>query len=132
MSRAAYFVNTEAMREKIVRWANEADLGFFVEFRRDKRSLEQNKLMWAALTDLSTQLQWHGQTLSTEDWKVVMMAGLDQEMRLVPNISGNGFVHLGRSSSKLTKSEMTELIELIHAFGAQHGVVFGDQQEDAA
>jgi len=43
---------------------------------------------------------------------------------MVPNIDGSGFVNLGRSSSDLSKAEMTDLIEIIHAFGANHGVVF--------
>ncbi|MTV61688.1 recombination protein NinB, partial [Streptococcus pneumoniae] len=37
-------------------------------------------------------------------------------------------VTLGRSSSDLSKAEMTDLIELIGAFGANHGVVFHDQE----
>ncbi len=131
MSRASLFVCTESQRQKALRWVREAPLGYFIDFRRDKRSLDQNNLMWACLTDLSHQVEWHGQKLSPEDWKVLMMAGLDQELRVVPNIAGNGYVPLGRSSSKLTKAEMIELIELIRAFGAQHGVVFGDQEEAA-
>ena len=132
MTHWAGYVRTNRQRDRVVRWANEAPLGYFAELRSDRRTLPQNSLMWACLTDLSEQLLWHGQKLSQEDWKIVMMAGLDQELRVVPNINGDGFVPLGRSSSKLTKSEMTELIELIRVFGAQHGVVFGDQQEDAA
>jgi hypothetical protein len=35
-------------------------------------------------------------------------------------------VSLGRSSSDLSKEEMTSLIDLIHMFGANHNVVFHD------
>jgi hypothetical protein len=49
-------------------------------------------------------------------------------MRIVPAIDGRGFVNLGRSSSKLSVGEMCDLIELIQAFGAQHGVVFHDER----
>ena len=41
-------------------------------------------------------------------------------------LDGNGFVNLGRSSSDLSKGEMSDLMELIAAFGAKHGVVFKD------
>jgi hypothetical protein len=44
----------------------------------------------------------------------------------VPGVDG-GFVVLGQSTSKMTKGEMVELIELILAFGAQQGVKFGDE-----
>ncbi len=50
---------------------------------------------------------------------------------MVPNLDGTGFVNLGRSSSDLSKSEMSDLIELIHAFGANHGVKFQDDAEAA-
>jgi hypothetical protein len=56
---------------------------------------------------------------------------LSQELRVVPNIDGTGFVPLGRSSSKLTVKEMTDLIELIFAFGAKHGVTFTDEAKAA-
>ena len=57
---------------------------------------------------------------------------LKREVRMVPNLDGNGFVSLGRSSSDLSKSEMSDLMELIAAFGAQHGVEFRDQESEAA
>ena len=78
------------------------------------------------LTDVSMQLKWHGLRLSTEDWKLVFLDALNREVRMVPNIDGTGFVNLGRSSSDLSKGEMSDLFELIHSFGAKHGVVFHD------
>jgi hypothetical protein len=43
---------------------------------------------------------------------------------MIRNIDGNGFVDLGVHSSDLSKAEMSELMELIAAFGANHGVTF--------
>jgi hypothetical protein len=84
--------------------------------------------MWAALTDVATQIKWHGLKLSTEDWKLIFLDALKRELRMVPNLDGSGFVNLGRSSSDLSKAEMADLIEVIHQFGANHGVSFhGDQ-----
>jgi hypothetical protein len=37
---------------------------------------------------------------------------------------------LGKSTSKMSVAEMMDMIELIHAFGAQHGVKFkGNENE---
>lgn len=80
--------------------------------------------MWAMLTDIASQVEWHGLKLSADDWKLIFLDGLKAELRLVPNIDGNGFVNLGRSSSDLSKEEMGDLMALIEAFGANHGVVF--------
>jgi hypothetical protein len=76
------------------------------------------------LTEVATQVHWHGAKLTPNDWKLVFLDALKRETRAVPNIDGTGFVELGRSSSDLSKSEMGDLIELIHAFGAEHGVKF--------
>jgi len=81
------------------------------------------------LTDVAVQLKWHGQNLRPDDWKLVFLDALKRELRIVPNIDGTGFVNLSRSSSDLSKDEMSQLIDLISAFGAQHNVIFHDQPE---
>lgn len=95
------------------------------------RSDEQNRRMWAMLTDLSKQVQWpvdgELQTLSKDDWKVVMTAGLGRHQRVAKGIEG-GFVMLGTSTKKMTLPEMSELIELMFAFGAEKGVEWTDPQ----
>jgi hypothetical protein len=42
----------------------------------------------------------------------------------VPNIDGNGFVVLGARTSRMSIKEMSDMIELCFAFGAQNGVKF--------
>lgn len=106
--------------------------GWVMELRDRTRSTEQNSALWAALTDVSVQVEWHGVRLSPEDWKLVFMDALNQEMRLVPNVAGTGFINLGRSSSKLTKQEFSDLIELVRAFGSERGVVWSDDRAVAA
>lgn len=132
MSRALVTIRGQADRARVATWAAQAPYGTRVEFKKSKRSLPQNDRMWAMLTDIARQLEWHGQRLTPDDWKLVFLDALTREKRLVPNIEGDGFVSLGRSSSDLSKDEMSELIDLIAAFGANHGVEFGDQKEAAA
>jgi hypothetical protein len=122
MGRALLVLHNDAMRAKAIDWIRRAPRETRVEFKGPKRTIPQNDRMWAMLTELSTQLLWHGQRLSTEDWKQVMLASLKQEMRIVPNIHGDGFVQLGRSSSDLSKDEMTDLMTIIEAFAARYGV----------
>jgi hypothetical protein len=93
--------------------------------RGQTRTTEQNRLMWAVLTDISEQVEWYGQKLSKEEWKDVLTAALKRQ-RVVPAIDG-GFIVLGAGTSRMTIAEMTELIELAMAFGAEKGVVFSDQ-----
>lgn len=85
-----------------------------------KRSTEQNALLWSVLTDLSKQVLWHGEKLTKEEYKDLLTAGLKKQ-RAIPGIDG-GFVVLGTSTSKMTKQEMTDLITLAHAFGDEREV----------
>jgi hypothetical protein len=92
--------------------------------RGQTRTTEQNRLMWAVLTDLSEQVEWYGQHLSKENWKDVLTASLKRQ-QVIPGLDG-GFVVCGTSTSRMTIAEMTELIELAMAFGAEKGVVFSE------
>lgn len=126
MSRAVLILANQELRAKAHDWIDRAGVNSRVEFKSPRRSSDQNAKMWACLTDIATQAPWHGVRLSADDWKLMFLDALKQEVRLVPNIAGNGFVNLGRSSSDLSKAEMADLIELILMFGAQHGVKFQD------
>jgi hypothetical protein len=76
------------------------------------------------LTDISRQVDWYGNKLSQEEWKSVFSSALKKQ-KVVPGLDG-GFVVCGQSTSKMTKSEFSELLELIAAFGANNGVKFND------
>lgn len=132
MSRALITIIRDEDRGRVAKWAAQAPAGTRVEFKAAKRSAPQNDRMWAMLTDVATQLKWHGTLLRPDDWKLIFLDALKRELRVVPNIDGTGFVNLGRSSSDLSKAEMTDLIELIFAFGAKHKVRFQDPAETPA
>lgn len=89
---------------------------------KSTRSLEANACMWACLSDISRQVVWHGNKLSPDEWKEVISAGLRQQ-RVVPGMDG-GFVVLGVRTSRMSIKEMSAMIELCLAFGAQQGVRF--------
>lgn len=131
MSRAVLILHRQSDRDRASAWVRSAPWGTRITFQEAKRSTDQNAKMWAMLTEVARQVKWHGQKLSADDWKLVFLAALKAELRLVPNLDGNGFVQLGRSSSDLSVSEMADLIDLIAAFGARQGVEFADQMEAA-
>lgn len=131
MSRYTFTLRSSADRARAMQVITAAPPGTRVEVKAVKRSIPQNDRMWAMLTEIAQQLPWHGVKLRPDDWKLIFLDALKRERRMVPNIDGNGFVDLGRSSSDLSKSEMSDLIELIHAFGANHGILFQDNAEAA-
>lgn len=93
---------------------------------KSTRNLEQNARMWAMLSDVSSQVVWHGNKLTKEEWKDVFTASLKQQ-KVVPGIEG-GFVVIGAHTSKMNIADMSELIEFAMAFGCQHQVRWSDPQ----
>jgi len=132
MTRALVVIRNPDDRRRCEQMIARTMPGDRVEFKRSRRSLPQNARMWAMLTDVSRQLPWHGVKLPPDDWKLIFLDALKREVRTVPALDGRGFVNLGRSSSDLTKEEMSDLMELIAAFGAEHGVVFSDPALESA
>lgn len=127
MSRQHIVLGFKSDRLKAHRLIDEAPVNARVEIKAPKRTVPQNDKLWACLTDVAEQVPWHGVQLTPNDWKLIFLDGLKREMRLVPNLDGTGFVALsGRSSSDLSKGEMSDLIELIYAFGAAREVAWSD------
>ena len=124
MSRALFILNSQATKMQAHKLIENAPYGTRVEFKKQKRTLPQNDKLWSMLTDISSQIVWHGKKLPPSDWKLVFMAALRKELRIVPNIDGSGFVNLGTSSSDLSKEEISDLFEVINNFAAEHGVTF--------
>jgi hypothetical protein len=129
VNRVAFILADPLSRDEAARLCATAEAGSYVEFigPDDKRTEAQNRKMWPMLTDISNQVAWppgSNMKLSPEDFKVMFLDALGQEMRLVPNLNMNGYINLGRSSSRLKKREFIDLIELIYAFGAKYGVVW--------
>lgn len=129
MSRATIVITNARDRLLIAAWAEKSPWNTRVEFKGPTRTLPQNDRMWAMLTEVAIQVPYHGLKLTPDDWKLIFLDALKREVRMVPNLDGTGLVSLGRSSSDLSKSEMSDLIELIFAFGAKNNVRFRDPED---
>lgn len=129
-TRATLTITGPAERDQIARWARNVEVGTVVTFRKKSRSTEQNAKLHAMLGEVSKQVEWYGQKLEIDDWKDVFTASL-RHARVVPGIDKGTFVPLGMHTSTLTIEEMSNLIELIYAFGADpdHPVIFKDPKE---
>lgn len=130
---------------------NQAAAGqeLLIEIDEPKRTLPQNDRMWAMLTDVADQVGWKrarwvhdrciedgcylnirewpgANRLSPEDFKDVLTAAIKRP-RLFGSIDGGGIVAVGLRTSKMRKHDMTQLIELIFQFGAEHEVEWSEK-----
>lgn len=126
MTKRTFVLAHPEARRRVAQCVREAPDGWCITISEPTRSLEQNALLWPLLGALAKQVDWHGQKLSSDDWKDLLTASLTRQ-RSAPALDGGGFVVFGQRTSQYTKSMMSELIELIYSFGAQHGVDFNQR-----
>lgn len=121
---------TPTTRPAVLQAIATAPDGYYVSIQEARRSLQANARMWAMLTDLSKQVIWpvngYPEKLSAEDWKDIFTASLRQEERMSVGVRG-GIVMLGGRTSEMTVKEMSDLIELMFSFGADHGVLWSEK-----
>ena len=118
MSKQTYILAHATARQRALDAVRNAPEGFCVTVAEPSRNLEQNAALWAILSEVSEHVVWHGRKLSPEDWKHIFTASL-KRMDVVPNLEGTGFVALGLSTSKMSKREFSDLLELVNAFAAE-------------
>lgn len=118
----------KSAREKAAKVCLErAPDGYRVTFSEPKRSVDQNRRMWAMLRDVSEQVEYYGESLTPKDWKDIFTAAMDREIKIVPSLDRTGFVQLGLHTSTMSKEELSDLMEIIAAYGAMLDVEFKDQ-----
>lgn len=125
MEKQVFVLSHQIARQNAERACANAPEGYRVEIKPRTRSLAQNDMLWSILTDISRQVQFvvNGALVSVapEEVKDILTAGLRRETRMAMGIDG-GMVLLGQRTSKMTVSEMKDLIELAYAFGNDRGV----------
>lgn len=123
---------TARNRAELMRAVESAPLGAQFDLVDDPRTLAQNRLMWALLTDVSDQVTHGGERWEPEAWKACFMKALGLKLRFMPSLDGQSVVAVGYQSSRLDKEKFSELIESIYQFGAENGVEFDGPKEEEA
>jgi hypothetical protein len=101
-----------------------------VQISEAKRSLDQNAKMHAMLSDIS-RAKPEGRMHTPEVWKTLMMHACGHAVQFELGLNGQPFP-TGFRSSRLTKAQMSELIEFIYEYGARHNVRWTEPMQEAA
>ncbi len=92
------------------------------------RSLEQNRKLHAMIRDIASQVEWAGERMEEDEWKLLLLAAAYGQ-KIIPNPFGGTFiVKNNRRSSGLFKPEMADLITQIQVFGDERGVKWTDPE----
>ena len=103
-----------------------------VDKEKQTRTSEQNRKMWAMLGEISEQATLRDQQWTPEQWKAIFMQELGYKVEVLPTLDEKSWFPCGHQSSKMSTSQMAELIELMYAEGTQRGVKFADDVADHA
>jgi hypothetical protein len=91
--------------------------------KEESRSLAQNSLLHALLTEIAETRDWAGSRRSVECWKRLFVASWcrakGESVEVLPALDGNGIDVVFRRTSEMSKAEVSDLVEYIHAWHAQ-------------
>lgn len=117
----------DAQRELAMRLIYKAPQDAIVKISEAKRSDDQNAKMWAMLSDIS-RAKPEDRHHIPEVWKCIFMAALGHEVMFTMGLNNQPFP-IGFKTSKLSKAQMSDLIEFIYAYGAQNNVKWSENYE---
>lgn len=101
-----------------------APIDAVVRISEPKRTLDQNAKLWAMLSDIS-RAKPQGRMHTPEVWKALFMHACGHAVQFEHGLDGQPFP-VGFRSSRLTKAQMSDLVEFIYSYGAEHGVQWSE------
>lgn len=118
-------LDSEYWRKKAIRLVEVAPLGHVVTVSPPKRSTDQNSRFWAMLSDIS-RAKPDGRTHTPETWRDLFMHAMGHATRFEMGLNGEPFP-IGFRSSRLSKSQMSDMMEFMSAWAAEKGIVLHDE-----
>jgi len=102
-----------------------------VDVRLESRSIEQNSMFHAIISQIAVQAEHAGGMWDAESWKRLLVDAYFAEKgervgRVVPNLTGDGIVQLGEQTRKFNKLQASEFTEFCLAWAATSGVTIND------
>lgn len=111
---------TKEHRQRAIALVSSAPEGYVVVISQPTRSLDANAKMWCLLQDVS-RAQPMGRKHTADVWKQLFMQACGHECQFLMGLDGNPFPS-GFRSSQMTVRQMSDLIEFITAFMAEHNI----------
>lgn len=92
------------------------------------RTLSQNDRLWAMLSDVS-RAKPEGRKHTPEVWKALFMSACGHAVQFENGLDGTPFP-VGFRSSRLTKAQMSDLIEFVMEYGSRHNVRWSEEEAE--
>jgi hypothetical protein len=112
-----------ASRARAKRLIDAAPMNAVCKVKKEVRTVPQNEKMWSMLTDLA-MAKPEGRSWTPETWKCAFMHALGHQILFCEGLDDSGPFPLGFRSSKMTKAQMSDMIEYMYEYGTRNGVQF--------
>lgn len=113
-----------AMQEVLQQSTAGAD--FDVTISEPRRTLAENALLHALISELARKLEWAGKRRDAETWKRLLVAAWyraeGKALEILPALDGHGVDIVPVRTSRLSKRDCADLIEFVQWWGAEQGV----------
>ncbi len=125
-----FTLNSPAARQRAMAAIDRAPAGYIATVDEPRRTADQSDKMWAMLGDIAMSKPLDRRH-TPDDWKAIAMNACGWECQFCEGLDGRPFP-LGFRSSRLTKGQMSTLIDWLQAFGDENGVRWSDERQEAA
>jgi len=133
MSRRTFVLVHAEARRRAIQAVQEAAEGYAVTIGEPTRTLAENSLLHALISEIAATKEWAGAKRDVEVWKRLLVAAWcrvdGSAVEILPALDGAGVDIVPRRTSKLSKKECADLIEYVYAWGAENGVMWASQLE---
>ncbi|MWQ55303.1 recombination protein NinB [Glaesserella parasuis] len=129
-----YFLRTEQIKNNALEFVKALPVDekkpLVVDVKPATRNLKQNAKFHAMCVDIARQVQFNGEWLPLETWKVILISAHAEATKegscLVTGLEGE-LVNIRESTAQMSVKRMASLIEYATSWGVSNGVHFNDR-----
>ncbi|MDP0172103.1 recombination protein NinB [Glaesserella parasuis] len=129
-----YFLRTEQIKNNALEFVKALPVDekkpLVVDVKPATRNLKQNAKFHAMCVDIARQVQFNGEWLPPETWKVILISAHAEATKegscLVTGLEGE-LVNIRESTAQMSVKRMASLIEYATSWGVSNGVHFNDR-----
>lgn len=119
----------DAVVAEVARRANAGE-DFDVAVSEPKRTLPENAMLHALISELARKVEWAGRKRDVETWKRLIVASWcranGKSVEILPALDGHGVELIPVRTSNLGKKACADLIEYVLWFGADQGITWDE------
>lgn len=136
MSDSLTYTLVDALRvEMALSAVRAAPRGHVVEIREPARNWLQNRALHGLLADvMRAKTEWAGREWDIDSWRAIFASAYAKHENLpvqtIPGLEGE-FVAIRPSTARMSKSELSALIEYVTAFCVKRGIPIRDNRHAA-